>query len=360
MSGAAQSPVRGGAQRSSTRSVLDGAAQRSTLRLGGRPAELVRLGEPDPSTPSGLHRCSLMREDFSRSLTLSAQATRTAGRKRRLNRGIDRWVRDVLNSWRAPRGHRDRTVPAGSSQVSPRVARAAADSRGPLPTEKESSQRHPVAGRRRERTVALVLLTGQPSLDAAYGAARRFWKRLRDRWPELTYFCWLELTEKGAPHYHAMVVNPPRGFYSRETKAWLERCWGNRFVKLKWRDADWFARAAGAYVGSYTKKWGDKATQQNYDDVPRELRTFMSNRTAHTCAELQEHESKWIATYCDRADVDGRTRPVDPYIRLDGQWRHTCGPGLPRYVTKSEDLRRRRRPRRLRRTPGAGGGPPGA
>lgn len=49
-------------------------------------------------------------------------------------------------------------------------------------------------------------------MQTAFGAARRFWKAMRDRYGDLTYFCWLELTAAGAPHYHALLVNPPRGF----------------------------------------------------------------------------------------------------------------------------------------------------
>lgn len=194
--------------------------------------------------------------------------------------------------------------------------------------------------------MALVLLTGQPDLETAYGAARQFWMRARDRWGDLTYFCWLELTQAGAPHYHALVVNPPPGFYSRETKAWLEWAWGNRFVKLKKRDADWFERQAGAYVGQYAKKFGHKDYQQDYDEVPRELRTFMSNRTAHPLEELREHESKWLAVYIGD-QVDAATHSVvEPYIRLDGRDVHHCAPGGLRHVTKSEDFRRRGKPLR--------------
>lgn len=181
-----------------------------------------------------------------------------------------------------------------------------------------------------------MLLTNQPTMEAAYGAARAFWQALRDRYGELTYFCWLELTAAGLPHYHAMLTNPPPGFFSRSNKAWLEEQWGNRFVKLAWRDAEWFARAAGAYAGSYVKKMGHKAYQQSYEEVPRELRTFMCNRLDHPSEVLALHESRWQTTLVDREWTGSSNVPVEPYIRLDVQLRHVCAPGGLAYVTKRQ------------------------
>jgi hypothetical protein len=190
--------------------------------------------------------------------------------------------------------------------------------------------------------VALILLTNQPDMESAYGAARRFWSALRDRYGELTYFCWLELTRAGLPHYHAMLVNPPAGFFSADTKHWLERQWGNRFVKLHRRDADWFTGNAGRYVGSYAKKFGVKDYQQDYESVPTWLRTFMSNRLEHSAGELAEHDDKWEATYVsDQVDAETH-RVVEPYIALGALRRHVCPPGGGiRYVSQKGETHSR-------------------
>jgi hypothetical protein len=157
----------------------------------------------------------------------------------------------------------------------------------------------------------------------------------------LTYFAWFELTEKRFPHYHVMLVDPPF-FWGRKTKAWLESIWKLGFVGREKKNASWFTRKAGAYVGKYADKWTDKRYQQEYDDVPREIRTYMNHRLPHTQEELKAHESKYTTTFMDTDVVDGTTRPVAPYIRIDAHVRHDCVPGGLRYVTKSQDDCRRR------------------
>lgn len=192
--------------------------------------------------------------------------------------------------------------------------------------------------------MALLLLTNKPTMEAAYDAVRQFWQRCRARWGrDLTYFCWLELTEAGLPHYHAMWVNPPADFWKRETKTWLEWAWGNRFVKRKWKDADWFRERSGAYVGSYAKKMGAKSFQQNYDEVPRQLHTFMSNRLEHQVAELREHETRYEADFIPRR-FSGEPRQFEPaHLVVHCVVEHQCGEIGLRYVKKSERRRVTRR-----------------
>ena len=303
------------AQRRTGRSPVETDAQRSDTSprgCGGVPTSKLQV---EHGAPPGLHRCALMRVEQDPPLRVDVTASKTLGRKRRLGRGVDRWTRDVSTSWRAPGARR---VPAAGGDKSP----------GPKI--------------RKPGEVALILLTNQPTLESAYGAARNFWKRCRDRWGELTYFCWMELTREGLPHYHAILVNPPRGWWSREVKADLEQYWGNRFVKCKRRDAAWFSRAAGAYVGSYAKKFGTKDYQQDYDDVPRELRTFMCNRLEHPVAELEQHEDHWKGRYVPET-YSRETQMVDPpHLELDTRVKHVGGPCTLRYVTKSASLARRR------------------
>jgi hypothetical protein len=227
---------------------------------------------------------------------------------------------------------------------------ATRSARGPKPSLYRARQSSPKRGRsaaarqqRHDGSVALLLLTNKESLEEAYGAARDFWKKCRDRWGELTYFCWMELTAAGLPHYHAIWVNPPPGFWSRETRDDLERYWGNRYVKWKRRDLAWFGEKAGAYVGGYAKKFGEKDYQQNYDDVPSTLRTFMCQRLDHDASELAKHETHWEGAYRDHDFLEGVWRPVPPYLELIGVTYHEHDVrGIP-YVTKSESLARRAR-----------------
>jgi hypothetical protein len=51
------------------------------------------------------------------------------------------------------------------------------------------------------------------------------------------------------------------------------------------------------YAVGYAKKMGKKTYQQRYDDVPRELRTFMSQRLEIPPAELDNHRDLDVWEY---------------------------------------------------------------
>jgi hypothetical protein len=189
--------------------------------------------------------------------------------------------------------------------------------------------------------VALLLLTNQPDMRSAYGATRLFWKRCRDRWGDLTYAWWIELTAAGLPHVHAMLVNPPRGFWSQETKEWLEAAWGNRFVKRKWKDASWFNDRGTGYVLGYAKKFGEKAYQQQYEELPREIRAFGTSLLEHTLEELAQHESAPIIAYVPPGYDRFSKEYVDEHLLYIADQVHTGDWCSLVHVTKVESVRRR-------------------
>jgi len=139
-----------------------------------------------------------------------------------------------------------------------------------------------------------------------------------------------------------MLIDPPF-LRNRQTKAWLESIWGVGFVKWKRRNPSWFGRKAGAYVGSYAKKMGDKTYQQNYETVPREVRTFVNNRREHTPAELHQHADSWDAAYVHRM-WNPDTQAIEPeHLELATRIRHVGRPCSLPHVTKRMSLEKRKR-----------------
>lgn len=259
-------------------------------RLVGRRGGLVAVA----TAPVSLNRCTLMRRDASPVVRLEAQrASRAERRRRSLRRGIARWHLDTVNTVRVTR----------------------------------------------VLLVALTFVDDDPM--AARGAIRDFWHRFRDLAPDAPYFSWLELQRRGAPHYHAIIVNPP---WQREGQArrWLTDHWPWSTIQpsVSSRSSGWFRARAGNYVKAYAKKPRsqptvasvppvsssraalrrpvvkggapsaqlqahaqlvdptDKSYQQDYDSVPRELRTFQCTRLVNRAADLDAHmdrpEIAWI------------------------------------------------------------------
>jgi len=278
-----------------------------------------------------------MLETLPEPIRLEGGSSRTQGRKRRLNQGIDDWIKSTLASWRAPHSAQRSTAQNGSSRraAAPALLNRA---KAPLEPSPRAPGAPPKSRRIRRGGVALILLTAQPDMQTAYGAARRFWQELRERYGELTYFCWLELTADGKPHYHAMLVNPPPGFFGRENRPFLEQAWGNRYVKLQWRDASWFRDQGGRYVGGYAKKFGQKSYQQSYEDVPRELRTFMSNRLAHPAALRAEYRDKGVVEPVIPNWCGVRGFQPQPELALVGWYRHPGDSCVLPYVTKQQGV----------------------
>lgn len=178
--------------------------------------------------------------------------TAAARRARRLRRGIDRWWQDT-------------------SLSCPRL-----------------------------RNVALIALTCRSAdPEEAAGEIERFWHFVRRTWPQLRYFWWLEFQSRGAPHYHALVVDPPwrnpAAFYR-----WSNRHWATPFTQRKYetRDRSWWSRNQGDYVKKYAKKdVGGSASgrsQQDYSQAPRCLRTFSSSVKDRSGELLDAHRDRLL------------------------------------------------------------------
>jgi hypothetical protein len=142
----------------------------------------------------------------------------------------------------------------------------------------------------------LTFTTSSADLDACQGRMRRLTARLRKRWPGIQYFAWFELQARGAGHYQMIVPNAPW----RRSKAaigWLTHVWGAGHVwATRHSEREWSDQGAG-YAKSYAKKMGDKAYQQNYDDVPSSIRTFMTHRLGHAVMALDQHRDRWESRY---------------------------------------------------------------
>jgi len=130
---------------------------------------------------------------------------------------------------------------------------------------------------------------------AARGLIRSFWQAFRKAHGGRPYFSWAELQRRGAVHYHALVVNPPwktaAHFYRWSNKAWGPG-WQQRRYEV--RDGAWFYRRAGRYVKAYAKESSEKAYQQSYDELPREIRTFENNRLGFLAAQLDAHRDGYV------------------------------------------------------------------
>jgi len=192
-----------------------------------------------------------------------------------------------------------------------------------------------LARARERRNVAIIGLTIEdPDPLAARGAIRDFWWHFRKRYGHRAYFSWAELQGRGAVHYHAIVPNAPWRL-ARHFRRWVKAHWPHSRLQPSYetRDWSWFARSAGRYVKKYAKKewtphprggarlpanspappincdtYGRARSperlglnlandaprkgvhyQQDYDLLPREIRTWQSNRRAYAVAELERH-----------------------------------------------------------------------
>lgn len=211
--------------------------------------------------PVFLKHCAISRNELEVPRHLDIR-NRTSGdrRRARLRRGIDRWHQSVC-----------------------------ADGRG-------------------VRRVAIVTLTiAKPEPLAAQGAIMEFWHSARVAFPGLRYFSWAELQRRGAVHYHAIWLNP----------VWRTRGQAVRWIRAHWRHAgitphvefkerSWFVDRGRKYVTAYAKKSpplrtasrsGSKGYQQDYDQMPREIRTFQHQVLAHYVADLDAHRTRGVVDY---------------------------------------------------------------
>ena len=136
------------------------------------------------------------------------------------------------------------------------------------------------------RLLHLTLTIADPNPMAAQGHIREFWGAVRHQWLGTRYFCWLELQQRGAVHYHAIWLNPPNRRRVDLVK-WVQDHWPHGRTQARFQQPHRGDTGLVEYVQGYVKKMGKKAYQQEYDQLPRELRCFMSQRLEIPGAELE-------------------------------------------------------------------------
>lgn len=190
-----------------------------------------------------------MTEPLAEVRTLPVSRTTSAGRVRRLHRGVDRWVQAMRY---------DRVC--------------------------------------RRRVWLLLLTTESADVEVVAGHIRRFWAAVHDKYGPQAYFTWLEVQQRGAAHYHGMWVDPPCAD-TAATKRWLEATWGLGFVKVRQRSVSWFSERAADYVKAEAKANLKKGYQQDYSAIPTHIRTFQCQRLAFAGADLDRHRDRQLVDY---------------------------------------------------------------
>lgn len=147
------------------------------------------------------------------------------------------------------------------------------------------------------RRICTVTLT-VPETDAraSIGRVMAFWKKVRQTWLGTRYFCWLELQKEGRIHYHCVWLNPPH-LRRVNLLAWVDRAWGAGRTQVRFSDGRAGLQRELDYALKYTDKMTRKAYQQKYDEVPRELRTFMSQRLEIPPRVVDEHLTRDVYEY---------------------------------------------------------------
>lgn len=147
------------------------------------------------------------------------------------------------------------------------------------------------------RRVATITLTVDvQDAEAARGWIRTFWRRVRQVELGTRYFAWLELQRSGRIHYHCIWLNPPHR-KKRDLVHDVARWWGHGRTQVRFTAARDGLERELDYVIGYTKKMGRKSYQQRYDQVPRELRTFMSQRLEIPPKVVDEHLDQDLYVY---------------------------------------------------------------
>lgn len=199
---------------------------------------------------------------------------------------------------------------------------------------------------RRVCTITLTVADADP--DAAIGAVRDFWAKVRRTWLGTRYFCWLELQARGAVHYHCVWLNPPH-LKRVNLVAWVDRAWALGRTRVRFSDGSAGMQRELDYVIGYTKKMGRKSYQQRYDDVPSQLRTFMSQRLEIPPTELDKHLDHDVYRYVGKRlellrDGTGQSEWVEEHLVYLHRLEHVVPAG-----GRCTALEHRRRPRIDRR-----------
>ena len=205
--------------------------------------------------PVSLNTCSIIEQPLEAPIHLEVTGRQSRGERRRrsLRRGIDLWLAD---------------------------AHARARTRRPV------------------LLLALTFADADPL--AARGAIVYFWQQFRKAFGKRFYFSWAELQAREAVHYHALIYDPPWTL-RRHARRWVEAHWPHARIQpsVDFRDNTWWMSKAGSYVKAYAKGKQSRASpgkayQQDYDLLPREIRTWECNRLGHTVKELANHTDRAI------------------------------------------------------------------
>lgn len=174
------------------------------------------------------------------------------------------------------------------------------------------------------RVAQLTLTIADPDPRAAIGRVYRFWRKVRQKWLGTRYFCWLELQRRGAVHYHCVWLNPPPVWRTNLVR-WVQAAWGDDRTQVRFKQARTGLQDELNYVLKYTDKMKRKSYQQRYDQVPRELRTFMTQRTEIPVPVLEEHCDKDIYGYSPGYTDHGSY--IEPSIYLHSRREHVVPRG---------------------------------
>jgi hypothetical protein len=147
-------------------------------------------------------------------------------------------------------------------------------------------------GRVGRATHLFTLTCARDENEALWGEWQRVMHALKQRWPKLRFFAWLELTRRGRIHYHALCINVP--YLRRGTPAQvIERLWGHGHVDQQVRQGSGSLDSMVAYVRGYVKKQGAKKYQQDYEDVPPGMRAFNTSFKRYSATLLDQHLDRW-------------------------------------------------------------------
>jgi hypothetical protein len=141
---------------------------------------------------------------------------------------------------------------------------------------------------------------------------RRFWDGYAKRYGRLQRLSWLEYQANGRHHYHAIIIDPPKRAEGHDWRA-VQALWGQGRTNLLWRNAAWVDHTALQYAVSYSKKFGEKAYQQHYEQASRSIRTYSSNRLRSADARLAR-----LPRWAFHAAREGGRLLVDGKRRLGG------------------------------------------
>ncbi len=221
---------------------------------------------------ASLYGCFTIPAPLGEPRTYQVSRSRTAQRRRRLARGVARWLQ-------------------------------------------EQDLRHV----RVYRVAQLTLTMADPDPAAARRLATDFWRRVHNTFGETRYFCWLEVQRRGAVHYHAIWINPPKQWHS-DLVRWVSGAWDGGRTQVRFAGKPPGSRLNMEYVTGYVKKHGPKDYQQQYEDLPSSLRTFMSQRLRIPAVLLDAHRDAPIVRYVAAGVYCGEEQPA--HLLILGERRH--------------------------------------